>query len=256
MILDKIVEHKKLEVEQQKQEVSLAELKQKIETLEHTRDFKGALEAEGMSLIAEIKKASPSKGVIREDFNPIAIAKEYQQAGAKALSVLTDEKFFQGKLDYLTGVKAEVDLPLLRKDFIIDPYQIYQARACGADAILLIVAILSKEQLKDYLALAKSLGLGVLVEVHNRKELTLVLQEDCDIIGINNRDLRVFEVDLATTLGLKRSIPKDKVVISESGIKNRNDVELLADHGIDGILVGEALMRSTNISTKIGELVG
>lgn len=256
MILDKIVRHKKLEVEQQKQEVSLAELKQKIESLEDTRDFKGALEADGMSLIAEIKKASPSKGIIREDFNPIAIAKEYQLAGAKVLSVLTDEEFFKGKLDYLTEVKAEVDLPLLRKDFIIDPYQIYQARVCGADAVLLIVAILSQEQLKEYLALAKSLGLDVLVEVHNRRELTLALQEDCDIIGINNRDLRVFEVDLATTLGLKRLIPQDKVVISESGIKNRNDVKLLTKHGIDGILVGEALMRSSNISTKVKELVG
>jgi indole-3-glycerol phosphate synthase len=256
LILDKIVEHKKLEVKQQKREVSLAELKEKIATLEDTRDFKGALEAEGMSLIAEIKKASPSKGVIRESFNPIAIAKEYQQAGAKVLSVLTDEEFFQGKLDYLTEVKVEVDLPLLRKDFIIDPYQIYQARACGADAILLIVAILNQEELREYLALAKSLGLGILVEVHNRKELTLALQEDCDIIGINNRNLRVFEVDLATTLGLKRLIPNDKVVVSESGIKTRNDVELLATHGIDGILVGEALMRSTNISTKISELVG
>lgn len=256
MILDEIVEQKKRIVEQDKENESLAQLKEKIAQIEGTRDFKQALKEGGISLIAEMKKASPSKGVIKEDFKPLQIGQQYQQAGASALSVLTDQDFFQGKLSYLADVKKEVALPLLRKDFIIDSYQIYQARAYGADAVLLIAAILEQEELRNYLNLAQDLGLDVLLEVHNRKELDMALEVDADIIGINNRDLKVFEVDLATTLGLKRLIPDEKVVISESGIKDRSDINLLVEHGIDGVLVGEALMRSDDINAKVKELVG
>ena len=256
MILDEIVEQKKEVINEDKGVESREELEAKIAKLGETKDFKKALQSGDISLIAEIKKASPSKGVIREEFNPIQIAKEYQQAGASALSVLTDYDFFQGQLEYLSAVRKEVELPLLRKDFIIDPYQIYQARAYGADAILLIAAILSEEELADYSKLAEELGLDVLLEVHNRKELKSALAVDAEIIGINNRDLKVFEVDLATTLGLKRLIPDEKVVISESGIKDRSDTNLLAEHNIDGVLVGESLMRSGDIRAKVKELVG
>ncbi|WP_018249149.1 indole-3-glycerol phosphate synthase TrpC [Orenia marismortui] len=255
MILDKIVNHKKVEVEKQKQEESLDDLKRIIKGRDNTKNFKVALKDQGMSLIAELKKASPSKGLIRDDFQVVEIAKEYEQAGARALSVLTDYEFFRGSLNYLSEVREAVELPLLRKDFIIDPYQIYQARAYGADAILLIVAILSKEELAKYLSIADDLDLDVLVEVHSRKELNIALEIDTEIIGINNRNLKVFEVDLATTLGLQRLIPDEKVIVSESGIRNRNDIELLSEHRIDGVLVGESLMKSNNITAKVQELI-
>ncbi|MCK8828098.1 indole-3-glycerol phosphate synthase TrpC [Natroniella acetigena] len=256
LILDRIVAHKELEVKQQKQEESQAELEEKISQLDSTRDFNGALSAAGMGLIAEIKRASPSKGMIREDFKPVEIAKEYQRAGANALSILTDQEFFQGELAYLEQAREVVELPLLRKDFIIDSYQIYQARAYGADAILLIAAILTAEELARYLKRAEELGLDVLVEVHNQQELEMVLELELEIIGINNRDLKVFEVDLETTIGLKSLIPEDKVVVSESGIQKRADVQLLAEQGVDGVLVGEALMRSHDLEAKVRELVG
>ncbi|MGM0501685.1 MAG: indole-3-glycerol phosphate synthase TrpC [Bacillota bacterium] len=256
MILDKIVEQKKRVVEQDKGQESIEQLQNKISKVGSTRNFKDALAAGEISLIAEIKKASPSKGVIRDEFKPLEIAEEYQEAGADALSVLTDEEFFQGQLAYLNQVRGKVELPLLRKDFIIDPYQIYQARAYGADAVLLIAAILSEAELAEYMTLAQELELDVLLEVHNRRELETALNLDAEIIGINNRDLKVFEVDLATTLGLKRLIPDDKVVISESGIKDRSDIELLKEHKIDGVLIGEALMRSPDIGKKVKALIG
>ncbi|AGB40387.1 Indole-3-glycerol phosphate synthase [Halobacteroides halobius DSM 5150] len=256
MILDRIVKHKKEEVKEEKSKESLKELKLRINDLPGTRDFKAALKKPGVSLIAEVKKASPSKGVIKAEFNPEEIVKEYQTAGARAVSVLTDQKFFQGQLDYLRLVKEKVKLPILRKDFIIDPYQIYQARAYRADAILLIAAILTTQQLRDYLILANKLDLDVLLEVHNREELYQALEVDADLIGINNRNLKVFEVDLATTLGLQRLVPNDKVIISESGIKTKSDINLLAKHNIDGVLVGESLMKSDDISAKVKELIG
>lgn len=256
MILDKIVEQKSKVLKDDKAKESLRELKEQITELDETRDFKGALAQGEMSLIAEIKKASPSKGVIKEDFRPLQIARQYEAAGASALSILTDRDFFQGQLSYLTEVRKEVSSPLLRKDFIIDPYQIYQARAYGADAILLIAAILEEEELDEFLNIAHELGLDVLLEVHNQEELETALAVEAEIIGINNRDLKVFEVDLATTLELKELIPDDKVIISESGIKDRSDTNLLREHEIDGILVGESLMRSADIQTKVDELVG
>ncbi|GAB6099307.1 indole-3-glycerol phosphate synthase TrpC [Halanaerocella petrolearia] len=256
MILDKIVKHKREEVKQQKEDKSVSELKSQINRLDDTRDFKSALKDSGMSLIAEVKKASPSKGVIKEEFEPVKTASQYEVAGAKAISVLTDQEFFQGQLNYLQQIKDKVSLPILRKDFIIDPYQIYQARAYGADAILLIAAILTEQELADYLQLATDLGLDVLLEVHNRQELQQALEVDSDIIGINNRNLKVFEVDLATTLGLQRLVPDNKVIISESGIKDGSDISLLEKHNIDGVLVGEALVKSNDIKSKVKELVG
>ncbi|GAB6138097.1 indole-3-glycerol phosphate synthase TrpC [Halanaerobaculum tunisiense] len=256
MILEEIVEYKQREVKQQKKEEPLSKLQAEIDQLATTRDFGSALKESGMSLIAEVKKASPSKGVIREEFQPVKIAQQYEKAGASALSVLTDQEFFQGQLDYLQQIKEEVKLPILRKDFIIDPYQIYQARAYGADAILLIAAILTKQQLEDYLELADELNLDVLLEVHNRQELQQALEVDAALIGINNRDLKVFEVDLATTLALQRLVPDEKIIVSESGIKDRSDIELLTKHNIDAALVGETLMSSADIAAKVRELLG
>ncbi|HHT9130844.1 MAG TPA: indole-3-glycerol phosphate synthase TrpC, partial [Candidatus Brocadiaceae bacterium] len=207
-------------------------------------------------IIAEIKKASPSLGVIRTDFNHVEIARLYESSGAAAISVLTDEKFFQGKLSYLTDVKKSVSLPILRKDFIIDPYQIYEARSAGADAILLIAALLSKEEIQRFLELARELGMDCLVEVHSELELEKVLQTSANIIGINNRDLATFKIDLETTLLLKPMIPSGKIVVSESGIKSREDIVKLIKKGVDAVLVGETLMKSTNISTKLHELLG
>ncbi|MBI2556701.1 MAG: indole-3-glycerol phosphate synthase TrpC, partial [Planctomycetes bacterium] len=207
-------------------------------------------------IIAEIKKASPSLGIIREDFNPVEIARIYETNGAAAISVLTDEKFFQGSLSYLTGVKKSVNLPVLRKDFIVDPYQIYEARSAGADAILLIAALLSWEEMQRYLDLASELGMECLVEVHSETELKMVLKTNARIIGINNRDLATFKTDLETTLRLKPMIPAEKIVVSESGIKSRVDVEKLMEEGVDAILVGETLMKSDDISAKLRELLG
>ena len=254
MILDEIVAHKKKEVARQQEKESRAKLEEKIANLRPARDFKSALEGEGVNLIAEVKKASPSRGVIREDFNPRRIANQYEQAGASALSVLTDEEFFGGQLEYLTRLKEAVDLPLLRKDFIISPYQLYQARVYGADAVLLIGAILTAEQARDYFELAQKLGLDVLFEVHDGRELELALDIGAEIIGINNRDLEVFAVDLATTRRLTKEIPADKLIVSESGIKERADVEYVAESGGDAVLVGEALMRAESIAAKIKEL--
>ncbi len=254
MILDEIVAHKQQVVNQAKSRETKEELNTAAKQAPPLRNFRAALTSGGMDLIAEVKKASPSKGVIREDFKPVAIAQQYQQAGANALSVLTDQKFFQGKLAYIAGIKEAVELPILRKDFIIDPYQIYQARAYGADAILLIAAILEPEEAEYYLQLARQLGLDVLLEVHNQSELKTALQIGADIIGINNRDLTVFDVDLQTTIQLQQEIPEDKVIVSESGIQEQTDIELLADNNVDAVLIGEALMRADDIKGKIGNL--
>ena len=207
-------------------------------------------------LIAEVKKASPSKGLIRPDFDPVEIAKTYEQAGASAISVLTDEKYFQGRLDYLKAVREAVGLPLLRKDFIIDPYQIYEARAAGADAILLIVAALSKSELSEFMILADELGMASLVEVHAAEELDIALETGVRIIGINNRNLQTFETKLETTLELAARVPPDKVLVSESGIFTRADVERLMEVGVDAILVGESLMREPDPGVKVKELLG
>ncbi len=250
MILDKIVQYKKSEVARAKG--------QPLPILKSTkkRDFKKAIAASGISLIAEVKKASPSKGVFRETFDPALLALEYETAGASALSVLTDEKFFQGSLNDLQDVSIAVKLPVLRKDFIIDEYQIYEAKYFGADAVLLIAAILQEKQLKSFRLLAEDLGLDVLVEVHSKEELASALASGAEIIGINNRDLKTFETDIFTTIELAELVPKTCLLVSESGIFTGEDVKQLASAGVDAILVGEALVTSDNINNKIRELLG
>ncbi len=207
-----------------------------------------------IKFIAEVKKASPSAGIIREDFNYLNIAKEYEAGGASAISVLTDKEFFKGDLKYLSEIKKTVSLPVLRKDFIIDPYQIYEAKAAGADLVLLIARILTKEQIDTFLALTHKLGMESLVEVHDIDELNTVLETEASIIGINNRNLDTFETNIETTLQLCHLIPEEKIIVSESGIKTRADVLNLEKAGIDAILIGETLMRSQDITQKINEL--
>ena len=256
-ILDEIYKHKLSEVAEDKRRVSLETLKEQCKKKQKARSFGAALKSNtNIRIIAEIKKASPSLGIIREDFNPVEIARIYEASDAAAISVLTDEKFFQGNLSYLTDVKKSVNLPILRKDFIIDSYQIYEARSAGADAILLIAALLSKEEIQRYLELAGELDMDCLVEVHSEAELKKVLQTNAHIIGINNRDLATFKTDLETTVRLRPMIPAENIVVSESGIKSRTDVEKLMKEGVDAILVGETLMKSDDISAKLRELLG
>ncbi len=223
----------------------------------HTKDrgsFYDALAQPGLSIIGEIKKASPSKGVIREYFNPVTLALEYENH-VEAISVLTEEHFFQGSLDYLYGVHQTVPLPLICKDFIIDPVQIDMANALGASCILLIAAILSKEELQDYLLYAKSLGMDALVEVHTEEELEKVLQTDATIIGINNRNLKDFVTDLNTTIDLSKMIPSTHLVVSESGIYTGEDITFISSQAkIDAVLVGESFMRASDISAHAKEL--
>ena len=257
MILDTIVAHKRIELEDDKRRLPLDTLKRKIRDLPSTRDFRAALSTpNSIHLIAEVKKKSPSKGIIREDFDPVGIARIYVESGASAISVLTDREFFAGELAYLSAIREAVTLPLLRKDFTIDPYHIYQARLAGADAVLLIVSILTLTQLREFTDMAQDLGLASLVEVHTEAELELALTGGAEIVGINNRDLKTFHTDIATTFHLRDSIPTDKVVVSESGINTSKDVMKLKEAGINAILVGESLMRSPNIGDKVRELLG
>ena len=256
-ILDDINKHKLTEVAENKRRTPLDTLKERIPKVPAAKSFNAALKSgANIRIIAEIKKASPSLGVIRKDFHPVEIARIYETGGAAAISVLTDEKFFQGSLSYLTEVKKAIGLPALRKDFIIDPYQIYEARAAGADAILLIAAMLSGDEIQDYLALSGELGMECLVEVHSEEELKKVLQTNAHIIGVNNRNLATFVTDMTTTLRLRQMIPDGKIIVSESGIKTRGDVETLLKAGVGAILVGETLMKSQDISAKLRELFG
>jgi indole-3-glycerol phosphate synthase len=258
-ILDNIVAEKKLEVAKLRSQTG--KLKQAASARKEFRDFAGALRCDdGVALIAEIKKASPSAGVIVKDFDAIRIARDYEDAGASALSVLTDEKFFQGRVEYLQLIRDAVKLPLLRKDFVINELQIHESVARGADAILLIVAILDAVQLKDFSALAKQLRIAALVEVHDELELDRALAAGAEIIGVNNRDLRDFSVDLATTEKLaarvKRGMCGKYTLVAESGINTRADVQRVARAGADAILVGESLMRSGDVAGKVRELIG
>lgn len=257
-ILSQILADKRTEVHCARRRAPAAELERRIADLPPTRDFVGALQnsAHKPALIAEVKKASPSKGIIRQDFEPVSIAQTYAENGAACLSVLTDEPYFQGHLSYLRAIRDVVDLPLLRKDFLIDDYQLLEARAAGADAVLLIAAALTKSDLEWMLDGAEALGLTVLVEVHDREELEEVLQTPARIIGINNRDLHKFRTTIQTTLDLLPVVPADRLVISESGINTRADVEKLAAAGVHSILVGEALMREPDVAAKMRELLG
>ena len=254
-ILDEIVAHKQQEVNLAKQEVSLSQLQARLPG-DKTRGFLDALLRHKPSVIAEIKKASPSKGVIRAHFEPESIAKSYEVHGAACLSVLTDEHFFQGSTQALIGARSTTALPVLRKDFIVDPYQIYQTREMGADCLLLIVAILESTQLVDYHDLATELGLDVLVEVHNESELEIALQASPKLIGINNRDLRTFETNLAVTARLAKQIPESIHVVSESGINTPSDVESILREQVSSFLVGEAFMREKDPGEALEKLFG
>jgi len=254
-ILDKIVAVKRQEVARLVPQAG--RIKQSAADREDYRNFAGALRRpKGVALIAEVKKSSPSAGIIRTDFDPVRIASYYEAAGASALSVLTDEQFFQGKLEYLQLLRKAVRLPLLRKDFIIHELQMYESVDGGADAVLLIVAILDDVQLKDYLALAGHLQMSALVEIHDEWELDRALNAGAQIIGINNRDLKSFTVNLATTEQLATKIPGDQIIVAESGINTRADVKRVTDANVDAILVGETLMRSSDIASKVKELIG
>ena len=257
-ILDKIVAVKRREVLALRPQAE--RLRAEATARTDFRDFAGALRRdEGVALIAEVKKASPSAGVIRSDFNPVRIAQEYEKAGAAAISVLTDREFFQGRIEFLQQIRATVKLPLLGKDFVIEELQIYEAAARGADAVLLITAILDDVQLKAYRALAQHLHLAALIEVHDEHELDRALAAGADIIGINNRDLRDFSVLLGTTEKLagivRHGVCADRLIVAESGIHTRADVERETKAGVNAILVGESLMRSRDIGAKIKELL-
>ncbi|WP_339816576.1 indole-3-glycerol phosphate synthase TrpC [Paenibacillus sp. FSL R7-0216] len=260
MYLDRIVETKKTEVARLAETFSIAEAERHIAAMAPTRSFHSALTAgrkRDMGLIAEVKKASPSKGLIRPDFHPVQLAAAYEAAGTDCISVLTDETYFQGSGAYLSAIREAVNVPLLRKDFVIDERQIYEARLLGADAVLLIAAILSDVQLRDYLALATVLGLDALIEVHDREELDRVLAlPTAKLIGINNRNLRTFEVSLETTTALAALVPPHATLISESGIQTREDVEFLQRNGAKGVLIGETFMRRANVGDAVHDLMG
>ncbi len=218
--------------------------------------FDALVDTDDIAVIAEIKKASPSKGLIREDFDPMAIGEVYESSGAAAISVLTDEKYFQGSDTYLTQVSNVVDIPVLRKDFVVDAYQIYEARAIGASAVLLIVSVLEPEELETFIGLCAEVDLDALVEVHTVEEAHVAAAAGAEIVGINNRDLKTFETDLNTTPKIARHLPEDAVVVGESGINTRDDIIRLRDSGADAVLIGESLMREPDIGPKLRELLG
>ncbi|MFZ2124725.1 MAG: indole-3-glycerol phosphate synthase TrpC [Rhodoferax sp.] len=259
-ILNKIVAVKREEVAAAIQRKSLAAMRFDAESRVLTRDFGGALRAKiaagQPAVIAEIKKASPSKGVLRADFIPADIAQSYAEYGAACLSVLTDVQFFQGCIDYLKQARASCQLPVLRKDFMVDAYQIYESRACGADAILLIASCLDDAQMKDFEQIAHSLDMAVLVEVHDAPELARALKLKTPLIGVNNRNLKTFEVSLDTTLTLMRDIPADRLLVCESGIHSRDDVLRMGAAGVNAFLVGEAFMRADEPGEALAALFG
>lgn len=257
-ILNKIIATKEIEVAAAKAQKSLVALQAEASAAPPTRDFVGNIRTkianQQSAVIAEIKKASPSKGIIRADFQPAAIARSYEQGGAACLSVLTDVEYFQGSPEYLKQARAACGLPVLRKDFMIDPYQVFEARAMGADCILLIAAAISLEKMQELEAIAHNLGMAVLVEVHNGEELDLALQLKTPLLGINNRNLRTFEVTLDTTLGLLNRIPQNKIVVTESGIFTHDDVTLMRKNNVYTFLVGEAFMRQPEPGVELAKV--
>ena len=250
-ILDKILAHKQTEIADAKVRVPIAELKSRTVDAAPVRDFATALQKDTVALIAEVKRASPSRGRMIEDFDPIEIARAYASNGASAISVLTDERFFQGHLQYLTDIRNAVHIRVLRKEFILDDYQVYEARAAGADAILLIVAALSDSQLSDLHGLTSELGMTALVEVHNLQELERLKPLQPRVIGVNNRDLKTFDVDLQTTARLAEHIPANTILVAESGIKTAEDVAEMGRLGADAVLVGESLMKSQDLARAV-----
>ena len=257
-ILDDIMQWKREELPKKMRETPIELVRAQLIAAPPVRSFPAALRRspDGVpALIAEVKRASPSKGLLRNKFDAVEIAKLYSENGAAAISVLTDQHFFQGNMDVLRAVRQTVPLPVLRKDFIFDPYQVYEARAGGADAILLIVAVLGDRALRELLSLSRELGMEALVEVHDDAELDRALAADASIIGINNRDLRTFEVDFETTARLRPRIPAGVTVVAESGIRTPADVKALGAMGVDAMLVGETLVRAGDIGAKVRELV-
>ena len=255
MILDEIVLKRKEQLEREISKISREDMK----NIASDADFpvislKKALKRDKLSVICEVKKASPSKGLIRPEFYPVEIAKEYEAAGANAISCLTEEFYFKGCSKYLSDIRKAVNIPILRKDFIFDDYQIYEAKRIGANAILLIAAILSSNQMAEFQNLAHELGLQCLVEVHNQEELEKVLKFTPDIIGINNRNLKTFEVDLNTTEKVRQNVPCETILVSESGIKDNDDMKKIRALGADAVLIGETLMRSNNIAETLHQL--
>lgn len=259
-ILKKIINRKIEEINERKQSCDLPEIRIRAKQADTCRGFveaiRNKIDAGQAGVIAEIKKASPSKGVIREDFHPAEIAASYEKAGAACLSVLTDADFFQGSEEYLQQARDACSLPVIRKDFIIDPYQVYEARAIGADCILLIVAALNDTQLEELSSLARELNMDVLVEVHDEEELQRALKLKLPLIGINNRNLRTFEVNLDTTLDLLKQIPGDRIVVTESAINSKEDVALMRENNVNVFLVGEAFMRADDPGKALAKLFG
>jgi len=254
-MLDRIIAQKRAEVEQRKREAPMSYLQERIGRRKPVLDLALVLRHDHIQLIAEVKHASPSRGILTSSFNPTELARAYAEGGAAAISVLTEASHFMGSIEHLADIKETVGLPLLRKDFIFDPYQIYESRAYGADALLLIAAVLDQGQLKELISLSHSLGLRCLVEVHNEGEMERAVLSEAEIIGINNRDLNTFSVDINTTRRLRPLVPKGKIVVSESGIRSKKDVEKLRKWGIDAVLVGEALVTADSVQAKIRELM-
>jgi indole-3-glycerol phosphate synthase len=257
-ILDEIVSDKRQELARQMELVQPAQLEQRIAAQQTPLDLAHALQGRGVQLMAEVKKASPTRGLLCPDFDPVRIAGIYASNGAAAISVLTDPRF-EGEPDHIVQIKqsgVSQRAPVLRKDFIFEPYQVYEARAIGADALLLIVAILTPEQLTELLELSRRLWMQCLVEVHDRAELQIALDAGAEIIGINNRDLRTFTTDLAVTERLVPLVPRGKVIVSESGISSRDHLRQLGEMGVDAVLVGEALVTASNIAAKVRDLTG
>jgi indole-3-glycerol phosphate synthase len=255
-ILERIIAAKQAEVSDLKRQRPLSEWRNMTVGLPLPRNFRAAVGGGDCRIIAEIKRRSPSKGMLIHDFDPLRIAADYEENGAAAISVLTDREFFAGEKTYLPGIREKVSLPLLRKDFIIDPCQIYETRLIGADALLLIAGILEMRRLVEYLALTKDLGLCALVEVHDREDLDKALVAGAGIIGINNRNLQTFVTDLRTSCDLISHIPEDRIVVSESGIRTRSDIETLRLAGIHAFLIGETLMKAADRGEKLRELMG
>ena len=255
MFLQKILETKREEIQERKVLLPLSELKRRLAESPPPLDFDGAIRSRDRALVAEVKRSSPSRGRIREDFDPVAIARIYAEGGAAAVSVLTESRFFEGRDSFLRDIRQNIGLPLLRKDFIIDPYQIYETRFLGGDALLLITRALDDGRLKEFIRLSSELGLASLVEIHDEADLEKALSSGAGIIGINNRDLSTFATDLEVSLRLAPLVPQGMTVISESGIRSRSDIQRLESAGIHAFLVGETLMREKDIGRKMKELL-
>lgn len=258
-LLARILENKKKELAEDRVRLPLKEIKTRLRDMEPPRNFHASISPikdRTVKLIAEIKKRSPVKGLLIEDLKPDDLARRYEEAGASAISVITERRFFSGEPGYINMAKRVTKIPVLRKDFILEDYQIYESRYIGADAILLIASIVEPSALSDFIELSSEIGMSSLVEIHNERELEGALKADAEIIGINNRDLTTFKIDINTTFRIMKVVPEGKIVVSESGIDSRDSVQRLADAGIHAILVGESIVTSKNVGEKIKELLG